>query len=70
MDNIESHIEKDKQILQDPTISPQMRRHTADELQSLERYREAHPDDDHDPTPLELYCNENPNEPECRIYEN
>ena len=29
--DIETHIEKDKKILEDPTISPQMRRHTADE---------------------------------------
>ena len=27
MESIETHIEKDKKILQDPTISPQMRRH-------------------------------------------
>ena len=31
MESIEKHIEKDKEILQDPTVSPQMRRHTADE---------------------------------------
>ena len=35
---IETHIEKDKEILSDPTISPQMRRHTAEELKELERY--------------------------------
>ena len=38
MESIEKHIEKDKEILQDPTVSPQMRRHTADELEHLERY--------------------------------
>ena len=27
MDNIEEHIKKDKDILQDPTTNPQMRRH-------------------------------------------
>jgi hypothetical protein len=27
------------------------------------------PDDDHDPTPLELYCDENPAALECRVYE-
>ena len=32
MDSIEQHIEADKKILDDPTLSPQMRRHTVDEL--------------------------------------
>ena len=35
MDSIEQHIEKDKELLQDPTLSPQMRRHTAEELKEL-----------------------------------
>lgn len=70
MDNINQHIDQDKKILDDPTISPQARRHTQDELKSLETYKVNHPDDDHDPTALELYCDENPNALECRIYEN
>lgn len=69
MDNIDQHIENDKKILDDPTISSQNRRHIEDELESLERYKESHPNDDHDPTPFELYCNENPNALECRKYE-
>ena len=40
--DIETHIEKDKRILEDPTISPQMRHYTADELESLERYHKEH----------------------------
>ena len=35
MENIEAHIAKDKQILQDPTTNPQMRRHIQDELHDL-----------------------------------
>jgi hypothetical protein len=69
MDNIQKHIEKDKNILDDPTISPQSRRHLEDELDALQSYKENHPEDDHDPTPLELYCDANPNALECRIYE-
>ena len=42
MESIEKHIEKDKELLQDPTLSPQMRRHTADELEHLERYHKEH----------------------------
>lgn len=69
MENIEAHIEKDKELLNDPTISPQARRHTQEELEALEAYAERHPDDKHDPTPLELYCDSNPNALECRVYE-
>lgn len=67
--NIEQHIQKDKEILDDPTISSQTRRHTSEELQSLELYKENHPEDDHDPTSLELYCDSNPNALECRMYD-
>lgn len=50
-------------------ISSQSRRHYEEELEQLEKYHEKHPEDDHDPTPLELFCDENPNALECRIYE-
>lgn len=69
MDNIDQHIENDKKILDDPMMSSQTRRHIEGELESLERYKESHPNDDHDPTPFELYCNENPDALECRKYE-
>jgi hypothetical protein len=55
--------------LEDPTVSPQMRRHTAEELEALESYKAHHPEDDHDPSALELYCDSHPNALECRIYE-
>ena len=69
MDNIDQHIQKDVQILNDPTISPQARRHTEEELAALETYKANHPEDSHDPTVLELYCDSNPHAPECRVYE-
>jgi hypothetical protein len=69
MENIQKHIEYDKKILDDPMASSQSRRHAEQELGSLERYKESHPNDDHDPTPFELYCNDNPDALECRIYE-
>jgi hypothetical protein len=69
MDNIQQHIEKDKKILDDPTISPQMRRHTEEELCDLEAYAERHPGESHDPTSLELFCDNNPDAPECKVYE-
>ena len=46
-----------------------MRRHVADELDHLELYQVNHPGDDHDPTSFEMFCDENPEADECRIYE-
>lgn len=69
MQNIDQHIEKDKKILEDSMISPQQRRHVEEELKDLENYKKNHPEDNHDPTALELFCDNNPDAPECRIYE-
>lgn len=69
MENIDQHIKKNQNLLNDPTISPQSRRHTQEELTALETYKENHPEDSHDPTSLELYCELNPDADECRIYE-
>jgi len=69
MDNIDQHIKKDREILDDPQTSPQSRRHTQEELAALESYKSNHPEDTHDPTPLELFCDANPNALECRVYE-
>lgn len=69
MESIEKHIEIDKKILDDPTISAQQRRHIRSELTDLEEYHEHNPEDHHDPTSLEMYCDANPEAEECRIYE-
>lgn len=69
MGDINQHIEKDKKILDDSMISSQTRRHIEDELESLENYQTNHPNNDHDPTPLELYCDAHPDAIECKIYE-
>jgi hypothetical protein len=69
MDTIDQHIQKDVEILNDPTTSSQSRRHTEEELSALEAYKANHPEDSHDPTALELYCDANPDALECRIYE-
>jgi hypothetical protein len=68
MDTIENHIEKDRKILDDPQVSSQARRHIQDELRQLENYKKNHPEDHHDPTPLELYCDAHPEALECRFY--
>ena len=75
MENIEAHIEKDKKILEDPPTSPQQRRHVEEELHDLEDWVENHKEeieagDHHDPSPLELYCDQNPSALECKIHDN
>lgn len=69
MDTIDQHIQRDEDLLNDPTTSPQSRRHTEEELEALKSYKDNHPNDNHDPTSLELYCDTHPDALECRIYE-
>ena len=74
MENIEAHIAKDKEILDNPMTSPNQRRHIEGELHELEDYVEHHKEeidagDHHDPSSLELYCDQNPSEPECLVYD-
>ena len=44
-------------------------RHLEEELQGLKEFKEHHPEDSHDPTPLEVFCDLNPSAPECRVYD-
>lgn len=69
MDTIDQHIEHDKKVLDDPMVSSQTRRHIESELESLEKYKERHPEDSHDPSFLELFCDENPDAIECRMFD-
>tara|TARA_B100000085_G_C18321393_1_gene422389 strand:- start:352 stop:579 length:228 start_codon:yes stop_codon:yes gene_type:complete len=74
MESIEKHIEEDKKILENPTTSPQQRRHIEGELEELELYvknhkKEIEAGDHHDPTALELFCEVEPDADECRVYE-
>ena len=69
MDSIKQHIEADKEELADPQLSPQRRRHIEGELEELEAYAERHPEDHHDPSSLELYCDNHPSAPECLVYD-
>ncbi len=66
---LQQHINDDRDEIDNPTTSGQRRRHLEDELDSLEKYQANHPDDDHDPNALELFCDANPDALECRIYE-
>ena len=51
-----------------------MRRHIEGELHDLEEYVEHHKEeiqagDHHDPTCIELFCDQHPDEPECLVYD-
>lgn len=74
MESVEQHIARDEELLQDPQTNPQMRRHIEGELHDLKDYVKIHKEeikagDHHDPTYLELYCDQNPSEPECLVYD-
>ena len=66
---IQQHIDDDKSELENPNLSGQRRRHIQDELNALEHYQKNHPEEQKDPTSLELFCDLNPDAPECKIYE-
>jgi hypothetical protein len=67
--SLQQHINDDRDELNSGNLNAQRRRHLEDELDSLEKYQSNHPDTDHDPTGLELYCDLHPDALECRIYE-
>lgn len=67
--SLQQHINDDRDELDNPNTNSQRRRHLEGELDALEQYQINHPDEDHDPTPLELYCDSHPDALECRVYE-
>lgn len=69
MKTIDTHINQSIRILDDFTISSQSRRHIEEELESLLNYKNNHPNDDYDPSSLDLFCDANPNALECRKYD-
>ena len=74
MESIEAHIKKDREILQDPTTNPQMRRHIEGELHELEEYAEHHKKeieagDHHDPSYLNYSAIRILASLECLVYD-
>lgn len=63
------HISSILKELDSNVLSSQRKRHLQNELTDLEDYKNNHPNDGHDPTPLELYCDKNPDASECRIHD-
>lgn len=71
MKTIDDHIRKDEdEMLKAKAEGRDGKvRHLEEELRDLKEYKQHHPEDSHDPSPLEVYCDNNPEAPECRIYE-
>jgi hypothetical protein len=69
MKNINDHITQNQNILENPLTSSQQRRHVEEELGALVNYKDHHPEDDHDPTTLELFCDVNPHAKECKVFD-
>jgi hypothetical protein len=71
MNTIDEHISKDKAEIEAAKAAGDTAkvRHLEGELKGLEEYKAHHPEDSHDPTPLEVYCEMNPEAPECLVYD-
>ena len=71
MKSIDEHIAKDQDKIAEARAKGDeaMVRHLEEELESLKEFKDHHPADDHDPTSLEMYCENNPEAAECRIYD-
>jgi len=71
MKTIDDHIRKDEDEMLKAKAEGQdgKVRHLEGELRDLKEYKQHHPGDSHAPSPLEVYCDTNPEAPECRIYE-
>lgn len=71
MESIDRQIELRKQELMDALANQNdgKSRHLLKELAMLDHYKAEHPDDDHAPSSLELFCQDNPSAQECLIYE-
>ena len=71
MKSIDEHIAKDEtEILAAKAQGDEGKlRHLEGELKDLKEFKEHHPGDNHDPTSLEMFCENNPDSPECRIYD-
>jgi hypothetical protein len=71
MNTIDEHIQKDQSEIEAARASGDLAklRHLEEELKGLKEYKEHHPDESKDPTSLEVYCDLNPEAPECRVYD-
>jgi hypothetical protein len=57
------------QELENPSANKQRKRYLVGYLEELLKYQRNHPEEFTIPTSLQLYCDDNPEAPECRIYD-
>ncbi len=71
MNTIDDHIAKDKTEIEAARAAGDHGkvRHLEEEVKSLEEYKAHHPEEKHDPSPLEVFCDLNPEAPECLVYD-
>ena len=71
METIDSHLAKLKAELDQARQTGDSAKvnHLETELKNLEAYKGHHPGEQKDPTPLEVYCDLNPQAPECLVYD-
>jgi hypothetical protein len=71
MKSIDEHIQQDQSEIEAARAAGDMGkvRHLEGELKGLQEYKDHHPGDNHDPTPLEVFCDLNPDAPECLVYD-
>ena len=69
--SLESHLASLRSELEQARQSGNQAKinHLEGELKDLEAYKAHHPEDSKDPTPLEVYCDLNPQAPECLVYD-
>ena len=71
MKSIDEHIAKDESEIVTARAEGNdgKVRHLETELKELKEFKDHHPGDNHDPTSLEMFCENNPEAPECRVYD-
>ncbi len=71
MENIDTHISQLTAALQQAQQNGETAKvnHLQKELADLQAYKTHHPNEQKDPTPLEVYCDLNPQAPECLVYD-
>ena len=69
MNTNDEHIAKDKSEIAAALEAGDASevRHLEGEIKDLEEYKAHHPGDNHDPTPLEVFCDLNPDAPETEF---
>lgn len=67
--SINKQIQSIVSELDNPQINKQRKRHLKDVLDLLDSYHLNHPEIFECPSYLEMYCDKNPNAPECRIHD-